>query len=150
MRHEMEKEKRPDSDSEIQEALCGVRPEEHVLVGLDFERDVKPLIEDDAAFEVRVFSGDSPEDVAAQLRKFIGGRGLRPKTDIVYRLQCRPDSGLTIGELNFMDALIFERDDIESVRWAGSLNGHQEEMVRLTVLLSSHVRVREQYLAKLI
>lgn len=132
----MENGKRLDSVREIQEALCSFRPNEHVIVSL-YEQDVEPHVEGDVTFEARVFSGDSIEEVEAPLRKFIGDRGLRPRTNIVYRLQCRPDSGLTIGELDFMDALIFERDDIESVRWGGSINAEQEEKIRLTVLFST-------------
>lgn len=132
----MENGKRLDSVREIQKALCSFRPNELVIIGLD-EPDVEPHVKGDVTFEARVFSGDSLEEVETQLRKFIGERGLRPRTNIVYRLQCRPDSGLTIGQLNFMDTLIFEREEIESVRCAASINAEQEEKIRLTVLFST-------------
>lgn len=132
----MENGKRLDSVREIQKALCSFRPNEHVIIGL-YEQDVEPHVEGDVTFEARVFSGDSLEEVEARLRKFTGERGLRPRTNIVYRLQCRPDSGLTIRQLNFMDALIFERNEIESVRCGGSINAEQEEKIRLTVLFST-------------
>lgn len=132
----MENGNRLDSVFEIKKALCSFRPEEHVLIGL-YERDVEPLVEGDVTFEARVFSGDSPEEVESQLRKYGAEHEFKPRTNIMYRLQCRPDSGLTAGQLSFLDALVFEKEEIESVRWGGSINEDQEEKIRLTVLMSS-------------
>ena len=112
--------KRLDSVFEIQKALCSFRPDEHVLIGL-YERDVEPLVEGDVTFEAKVFSGDSPEDVESQLRKYGAEHGFKPRTNIVYRLQCRPDSGRSAGQLSCLDAVVFEREESESVRWGGSI-----------------------------
>ena len=137
----MENQKRLDSVIEIQKALCGMTFREERIITLEFERDVKPLLEGDVTFNAVVFSGESLEDVAGQCRKFLKAYGLRPKTDIVYRLQWRPDIGMTIRDLSFLDDLVFYREEVMSMKWGGDINENQKENVRLSVLISAPLPV---------
>lgn len=122
---------------EVKQALCGEIPSGHRLIALDYERDVKLLAEDLLGFLSRIYSGDSIDDVVRQLRELVVKYKLWSYRRVVFRLVCRPDSGVTAEQLDSLSTHFSRLPQVLDVCCGMDVCETQTENVRLLLLAST-------------
>ena len=122
---------------EVKQALCGEIPSGHRLIALDYEQDVKLLAEEPLGFLSRIYSGDSIDDVVRQLRELVVNYKLWGYRRVVFRLVCRPDSGVTAGQLDSLSTRFSRLPQVLDVCCGMDVSETQTENVRLLLLAST-------------
>lgn len=129
---------------EIRDVLCGNRPTERCIIPLDYDRDLKPRLEGVfSSFTTHLYSGSTLSDVLEQMKHYeLHERPRdylyhRDRRSLVCKLVCRPDSGMTAGDMSRLSEALAMLPLVDDVVFGMSVDSAQTENVRLNVVSAS-------------
>ncbi len=129
---------------EIMDVLCGKQPTERCIIPLDYDRDLKPYMEGFfCGCTTHLYSGGTLSDVLEQMKHYeIYERPRdyiyhRDRRSLVCKLVCRPDCGMTAGDMSMLSEALAMLPLVDDVICGMSVDSALTENVRLNVVSAS-------------
>ena len=99
----------------------------------DFEKDVRPMIENPSKLLFETFSGETIDDVANQLKEF---NSIKTANYILYKIVTREDYDASNLPITSFNSLFSETEKRANVKWGHSTSSGQNANVVVHLLLS--------------